>query len=278
MPCPLSGRKRVTSATAPNEMRYDDYLHLKQILDSQVPRSEIPDELLFIIQHQTAELWMKLMLYELTQAIQHLGSDNLPAALKAIARVQRIMDHLNHAWSVLATLTPSDFLAMRPSLGSASGHQSVQFREIEFLLGNKSSAHLADHTQDELALHALQKRLMAPSLYDEVVRLMAARGMDIDQSRLQFEHSEPTSHSPSVEAAWLQVYRQPEEHRELYTLGEQLVELEDSVKHWRFRHLCTVERIIGHRQGTGGTSGVSYLRSTLNTVLFPELWQLRTHL
>lgn len=165
---------------------------------------------------------------------------------------------------------------MRPALGSASGHQSVQFREIEFLLGNKCARHLEDHAEDPAALHALQARLLAPSLYDEVVRLLAARGLAIDPSRLQAAVDEPTGYDASVEAAWLSVYRAPDAHRDLYELAEQLVALEDNVRHWRFRHIGMVERVIGRRQGTGGSSGADYLRKTLDTLLFPELWNLRT--
>lgn len=275
MGCPFSGAR---NALAPRtgDGRYGDYLSLQHILHSQVPRSEVPDELLFIIQHQTAELWMKLMLHELTLATHHVGRQDLPRTFKALTRVQRIMEHLIHAWSVLATLTPNDFLAMRPALGSASGHQSVQFREIEFLLGNKCARHLEDHAEDPAALRALQARLLAPSLYDEVVRLLAARGLAIAPARLQAAVDEPTGYDASVEAAWLTVYRAPEAHRDLYELAEQLVALEDNVRHWRFRHIGMVERVIGRRQGTGGSSGADYLRKTLDTLLFPELWNLRT--
>lgn len=274
MGCPYSGA-RASLATS-GDGRYSDYLSLQHILHNQVPRSQVPDELLFIIQHQTAELWMKLMLHELTLATQHLGRQDLPSTFKALTRVQRVMEHLIHAWSVLATLSPNDFLAMRPALGSASGHQSVQFREIEFILGNKCARHLEDHAQDPAALIALQARLLAPSLYDQVIRLLAARGLGIEPARLQIAADEPTRYDASVEAAWLVVYRNPEAHRELYELAEQLVALEDSVRHWRFRHIGIVERVIGRRQGTGGSSGADYLRKTLDAVLFPELWNLRT--
>lgn len=277
MPCPFSSSK-LGHAPVDSDTRYGDYLNLQHILRQQVPRSEVPDELLFIIQHQTAELWMKLVLHELTEAAAYLRQQHLPKALKAMSRVRCVVNHMVHAWSVLGTLTPNDFLAMRPSLGTASGHQSAQFREIEFVLGKKCAAHLEDHAQDSMALRSLHQRLIAPSLYDEVVHYMANAGMDISWSRLHADHSEPTRHCPSVEAAWLLVYQEPEAHPHLYSLGEQLVELEDSFKHWRFRHVSTIERIIGHRQGTGGTSGVAYLRKTLDTVLFPELWQLRTTL
>ncbi|WWZ15157.1 tryptophan 2,3-dioxygenase family protein [Pseudomonas chlororaphis] len=277
MSCPFMGTKGPAPG-AKSSMRYGDYLKLDAILDCQNPLSDVPDELLFIIQHQTTELWMKLLLHELTRASSMMRAGRIEHSLKALYRAQRTMDHMIHAWSVLATLTPVEFLAMRPSLGSASGHQSVQFREIEFLLGNKNIACLAEHAGDQRSLHSLQSRLFAPSLYDEVVTILASHGLDVSPERLQADPCLATQYDPSVEHAWLTVYRTPDAHWQLFELGERLVDLEDSFKNWRSRHVSTVERVIGHRPGTGGTDGVNYLRKTQETVLFPELWRLRTAL
>ena len=257
-------------------MSYGDYLSLDPILSAQHPRSDDPNELLFIIQHQTSELWMKLALFELDHARQAIRQDQLPPAFKMLARVSRIMEQLVQAWSVLATMTPSEYSAMRPSLGSSSGFQSYQYRKIEFILGNKNAQMLKPHAHRDDIYADVEATLVAPSFYDEVILLLARKGFAIAPDRLSRDWSQPTLHDATVEAAWLEVYRNPQAHWELYELAEELVDLEDAFRQWRFRHVTTVERIIGFKTGTGGTNGVNYLRKMLDVVLFPELWHVRT--
>ncbi|OLL29721.1 tryptophan 2,3-dioxygenase [Burkholderia sp. SRS-W-2-2016] len=259
-------------------MSYGDYLSLGKVLDAQHPLSPDHNEMLFIIQHQTSELWMKLALYELRAALAAVHRDELPPAFKMLARVSRIMEQLVQAWSVLATMTPSEYTAMRPYLGSSSGFQSYQYRQIEFLLGNKNEQMLKPHAHRDDVYAEVKASLEAPSFYDEVVRLLARRGFAISPARLERDWTQPTEHDASVEAAWLEVYRNPSQHWELYEMAEELVDLEDAFRQWRFRHVTTVERIIGFKQGTGGTSGAPYLRKMLDVVLFPELWHVRTML
>lgn len=259
-------------------MSYGDYLHLDELLGAQHPLSPAHNEMLFIIQHQTSELWMKLMLHELRAALDNIRTDALQPAFKMLSRVSRIMEQLVHAWDVLATMTPSEYTALRPYLGSSSGFQSWQYRCIEFLLGNKNAAMLRPHAHRPERLAMVEAAWRAPSLYDEALRLLARRGLSIPQTRLERDWTQPCAAAPEVEQAWLTVYQAPEEHWELYQLGEELVDLEDAFRLWRFRHVTTVERIIGFKRGTGGTGGVPYLRKMLDTVLFPELWTLRTDL
>lgn len=261
-----------------NSMSYGDYLQIDTILGAQKPLSPTHDELLFIIQHQTSELWMKLMLHELTAAIAHIAQDDLPPAFKMLARVSKIMEQLVHAWDVLATMTPPEYTAMRPYLGQSSGFQSFQYRCIEFSLGNKNAAMLKPHAHAPERLALVQAAYEAPSLYDEALKLVARRGIEVPASHLQRDWTQPYSASPEVEAAWLQVYRDPKAHWDLYQLAEELTDLEDAFRLWRFRHVTTVERVIGFKRGTGGTGGVSYLRKMLDVVLFPEIWTLRTAL
>jgi len=262
----------------PPDMRYGDYLSLDSILNAQHPRSPDPNELLFIIQHQTSELWMKLALHELRTARDAIRADDLPPAFKMLARVSRIMEQLVHAWDVLATMTPSEYTAIRPFLGTSSGFQSWQYREIEFMLGNKNPEMLKPHEQQAETHAALKAAFEAPSLYDEAIRLLARRGLPISREIVRRDAAGPYAFDPSVEQAWLAVYRAPREHWDLYELAEELVDLEDAFRLWRFRHVTTVERIIGFKPGTGGTSGVGYLRKMLDVVLFPELWKVRTDL
>ncbi len=257
-------------------MSYGDYLSLDRILSAQHPLSPDHNEMLFIVQHQTSELWMKLALYELRAALDCVKRDALPPAFKMLARVSRILEQLVQAWNVLATLTPSEYTAMRPYLGASSGFQSYQYRQIEFLLGNKNVQMLKPHEHRPDVLGQVRAALEAPSFYDEVVRLLARRGFAIDPARLERDWTQPTAHDATVEAAWLEVYRNPSQHWELYEMAEELVDLEDAFRQWRFRHVTTVERIIGFKQGTGGTSGAPYLRKMLDVVLFPELWHVRT--
>ena len=259
-------------------MSYGDYLQIDTILSAQKQLSPAHDELLFIIQHQTSELWMKLMLHELNAAIAHIAKDELAPAFKMLARVSKIMEQLVHAWDVLATMTPPEYSAMRPYLGQSSGFQSFQYRCIEFALGNKNAAMLKPHTHAPERLAVVQAAYEAPSLYDEALRLLARRGIAVPASQLQRDWTQPYEASPEVEAAWLTVYRAPESNWDLYQLAEELTDLEDAFRLWRFRHVTTVERVIGFKRGTGGTGGVSYLRKMLDVVLFPEIWSLRTSL
>jgi tryptophan 2,3-dioxygenase len=259
-------------------MSYGDYLQLDAILTAQKPLSPAHDEMLFIVQHQTSELWMKLMLHELRAAIAHIANDELQMAFKMLARVSKIMEQLVHAWDVLATMTPPEYTAMRPYLGQSSGFQSYQYRSIEFALGNKNRAMLKPHEHRADLLAQVQAAYEAPSLYDEALRLLARRGIPVPASHTDRDWTLPYATSDAVEQAWLVVYRNPKEHWDLYQLGEELTDLEDAFRLWRFRHVTTVERVIGFKRGTGGTGGVSYLRKMLDVVLFPEIWKLRTDL
>ncbi len=259
-------------------MSYGDYLHLDEVLNAQHPLSPEHNELLFIIQHQTSELWMKLMLHEMHGAVRHVSADRLPEAFKMLARVSRIMEQLVHAWDVLATMTPPEYSAIRPYLSNSSGFQSAQYRQIEFMLGNKNAGMLKIHAHRPDLLAAVDAVWRAPSLYDETLRLMARRGLALPAEALERDWTQAYVTQDGVKAAWLQVYREPTRYWDLYQMGEELVDLEDAFRLWRFRHVTTVERVIGFKRGTGGTSGVAYLRTMLDVVLFPELWALRTEL
>jgi len=260
------------------DMSYGDYLQLDAILNAQRPLSPEHNEMLFIVQHQTSELWMKLMLHELHAAVANVAADRLPEAFKMLARVSRIMEQLVHAWDVLATMTPPEYSAIRPYLAKSSGFQSAQYRCIEFMRGNKNAAMLKPHEHRPDLLARVQAAFEAPSLYDEVLQLMARRGIPVPGSHTQRDWTLPYAADDAVKAAWLTVYRAPQAHWDLYQMGEELVDLEDAFRLWRFRHVTTVERVIGFKRGTGGTGGVSYLRKMLDVVLFPELWALRTEL
>ena len=260
------------------DMSYGDYLQLDRILNAQKPLSPDHNELLFIVQHQTSELWMKLMLHELGAAVGAVARDQLQPAFKMLARVSKIMEQLVHAWDVLATMTPPEYSAIRPYLGHSSGFQSWQYRCIEFSLGNKNAAMLQPHAHRPDLLATVEAAWRAPGLYDEALRLLARRGIAVPASHLERDWTRPYTPDAAVEQAWLAVYRDPQRHWDLYQLGEELTDLEDAFRLWRFRHLTTVERVIGFKRGTGGTGGVSYLRRMLDTELFPELWALRTQL
>lgn len=260
------------------DMTYGDYLDLDALLSAQHPLSPEHNEMLFIIQHQTSELWMKLMLHELRAAIAQIRNDQLPPAFKMLARVSKIMEQLVHAWDVLATMTPPEYSALRPYLSRSSGFQSYQYREIEFALGNKNAAMLRPHAHRPDLLAEVQAAYESPSLYDEALRLLARRGLAIPADYLNRDWTQPYQANAEVEAAWLTAYRSPDKYWDLYQLGEKLTDLEDAFRLWRFRHVTTVERVIGFKKGTGGTSGVGYLRKMLEVVLFPEIWALRTDL
>jgi len=259
-------------------MSYGDYLHLDDILNAQHPLSPAHDEMLFIVQHQTSELWMKLMLHELRAATTCIAQEKLSDAFKMLARVSRIMEQLVSAWTVLSTMTPPEYTAMRPYLANSSGFQSAQYRCIEFALGNKNAAMLKPHAHRVDLLAQVDAAYRSPSLYDESLKLLARRGLPVPADHLERDWTQPYEASDGVEAAWLTVYRNPHDHWDLYQLGEKLTDLEDAFRLWRFRHVTTVERVIGFKRGTGGTGGVSYLRKMLDVVLFPEIWKLRTDL
>jgi len=259
-------------------MSYGDYLQLDQLLGAQRPLSTDPNELLFIIQHQATELWMRLMLHELASARDHVRADDLQPAFKMLARVARIMAQLNQSWDVLSTLTPADYSAFRGALGNSSGFQSHQYRMVEFLLGNKRAMLMEPHRHRPELFAALDKLHREPSLYDEAIRVLARRGFDIAPVCVERDWTALHRFDDSVCAAWVQVYRDTEANWDLYELAEKLVDLEDAFRQGRFRHVTTVERIIGMKRGTGGTSGVGYLRAALDIELFPELWRARTEM
>jgi tryptophan 2,3-dioxygenase len=276
--CPFSPNASEGKLDFSQSMSYSDYLHLDDILNAQKPLSPDHNEMLFIVQHQTSELWMKLMLHELSAAIRHIDLDELPDAFKMLARVSQIMSQLVHAWDVLATMTPPEYSAIRPYLAQSSGFQSWQYRCIEFAMGNKNVAMLLPHAHRP-DLHAIvESAYLAPSLYDASLKLLARKGLVIPPDYLERDWRQPYKASTQVEEAWLVVYRNHKEHWDLYQLGEELADLEDAFRLWRFRHVTTVERVIGFKKGTGGTGGVSYLRKMLDVVLFPEIWSLRTSL
>ena len=261
-----------------NDMTYGDYLHLDSLLSSQQPLSNLHDEMLFIVQHQTSELWMKLMLHELQAAMNALVEGNSALAFKMMARVSRIMAQLVSAWDVLATMTPPEYSALRQHLANSSGFQSAQYRCIEFTLGNKNATMLKPHAHRPELLGTVQKAFDSPSLYDIAIARLAAAGLPIDAVHLKRDWRVSHTSSANVQSAWKVVYQAPDRYWDLYQLGEKLTDIEDTFRQWRFRHLTTVERVIGMRRGTGGTSGTGYLRAMLDVVLFPEIWQMRSEL
>lgn len=257
-------------------MSYGDYLQLDALLTAQRPLSDAHDEMLFIVQHQTSELWMRLALHELTAARSAIREDRLPPAFKQLTRVARIFEQLNAAWDVLRTMTPSDYSRFRDALGQSSGFQSYQYREIEFLVGNRNAALLKPHAHRADLEARLKAALDEPSLYDETLRLLHRNGLAVPESVLKRDLSRPHREDPAVIEAWRQVYQDPERHWSLYELAEKLVDFEDYFRRWRFNHVTTVERVIGVKRGTGGTGGVSYLKRMLAVELFPDLWRVRT--
>lgn len=256
-------------------MSYGDYLHLDGILSQQHPQSEAHDEMLFIIQHQTSELWMKLALHELSAAREALIAGDLTHMFKMLARVSRIFEQLNSAWDVLRTMTPADYTTFREALGPSSGFQSHQYRLIEYVLGNRNPNMLKPHAHRPEMVAALEAELARPSFYDEVVRYLFVTLDGDDRNLPAAQMDSPHAAVPEVQARWQMVYEDVDTHWRLYELGEKLVDLEDYFRRWRFNHVTTVERVIGFKRGTGGTSGVQYLRRMLDVELFPELWHLR---
>lgn len=261
-----------------NRMTYGDYLQLDRLLSCQKRLSSHHDEMLFIIIHQATELWMKLILHELRAAMDAIRKDEFRLAFKMLARVSRIQSQIIQSWDVLSTLTPAEYLEFRGYLGQASGFQSFQYRLIEFALGNKSHHILEIYKQNRDLWSRLKEALHEPSLYDLSLQALSRAGFSIHSDVIRRDFSQPYQPHPSVEEAWLAVYRDVERYWDFYQLAEKLVDLEDWMQQWRFRHMKTVERIIGHKQGTGGSSGVTYLKKMLDHRFFPELWDVRTKL
>lgn len=261
-----------------HRMSYGDYLQIDRILNSQAPLSKAHDEMLFIIQHQTSELWMKLAIHEMRATCREIAVDNLQPAFKMLSRIARIFEQLNSAWDVLRSMTPSEYTSFREDLGMSSGFQSHQYRMIEFLSGNKNEAQLRPHEHVPETHAALVEALKSPSLYDQALRLLARRGFRLDDAVTGRDLAMRHEANDSVREAWRTIYREPTKYWELYELAEKLIDFEDYFRRWRFNHVTTVERVIGFKRGTGGTSGVSYLKRMLEVVLFPELWQVRTEL
>lgn len=259
---------------------YGGYLQLPTLLSAQKPLSDPPhhDEMLFIVQHQVAELWMKLLIHELRAAIVRLRADDVDATLKILARVKQVQQQLFSQWGVLETLTPSEYLEFRGVLGPASGFQSQQYRTIEFLLGNKNAGMLKVFAHDPAAQAELAQALEAPSLYDEVLRYLARRGHAVPTACLERDISEPHERTPALVPVFKRIYENAREFWPEYHLCEQLVDIEESFQLWRFRHMKTVERIIGFRRGTGGSSGVAFLKKALDLTFFPELIDVRTEI
>ena len=258
------------------DVTYSSYLDLDRILSAQHPVSGAHDEMLFIVVHQASELWLKLCLHELTAARTLIAADNLRPAFKMLARVARAQGQLITSWDVLSTMTPHDYSQVRPHLGQSSGFQSAQYRLMEFMLGGRDPGMVTMHEATPEVAQALRDELDRPSLYDEVLRLLARRGFAIPADVLERGLERPHDSHPAIVGAWAQVYRAPEEYWDLYELAEKLVDLEYHFQRWRFAHLKTVERIIGFKRGTGGTAGVPYLESVLKKGFFPELLAVRT--
>jgi len=257
-------------------LSYAEYLGLEKLLDAQKPLSFEHDETMFIIMHQTMELWMKLCIHELTAAIKHIQRDELGPVFKMLLRVARVQVQMAQSWDVLATMTPMDYSAFRNFLGKASGFQSYQYRTLEFLIGNKNASMIEVFRREPEVYAALSRALEAPSLYDESLRLLSRRGFEIPVDYLNRDYSQPYQANKQVAAAWLAVYHTKEENWDLYELAEKLVDLDHRFQAWRFSHMKTVERIIGYKRGTGGSSGVGYLSKALELRFFPELWSVRT--
>lgn len=257
---------------------YGGYLQLDRLLGAQVPRTDVHDEMLFIIQHQTSELWMKLMLHELDAALAFVKKDELARSFKIFARVAHIQRMLFEQWAVLETMTPSEYLQFRDALGRSSGFQSYQYRAIEFMLGNKDENLLLPHRQDEAAHAFLAQRLVQPSLYDEFLRYLGRHGYAVPKECLERDFTQPYKKHDAIVTLFRDVYEDPQQHWKAYEMAEKLVDVEERFQLWRFRHMKTVHRIIGHKQGTGGSSGVTFLQRALGLTFFPELWDVRTEL
>jgi len=255
---------------------YGDYLRLDELLAAQRPVTEVHDEMLFIIQHHTSELWIKLLLHELDLAVKLVQTDRLAESFKIFARVAHIQRMLFEQWAVLETMTPSEYVQFRDALGKASGFQSYQYRALEFVLGNKDANTLKPHRHEPRVHAALMARLATPSLYDEFLRWLARRGHAIPQDRLERDFTQPYQRSAAVVEVFRAIYDAPERNYDAYDMCEKLVDVEERFQLWRFRHMTTVKRIIGFAHGTGGSSGVGFLKKALDLTFFPELWDVRT--
>ena len=277
---PQNYREMETSIHADlrGKMSYDKYLRLHDILNAQKRLSNQHDEMLFIVIHQASELWLKLACHEVAAAIRNIRNDDLRQAFKVIARVKLILTQLTHSWSILSTMTPVDYLKFRDTLGPASGFQSYCYRKLEFLLGNKNRKLIEVHRHVPEVYEELKRILVEPGLYDVVLRKLRESGFEIDEQKLERDFSLPYEANDSVQAAWHMIYADPETYFELYELAEKLVDVEDSFQLWRFKHMYTVQRIIGTRRGTGGSSGVPFLRRAIETSFFPELFAIRSEL
>jgi tryptophan 2,3-dioxygenase len=261
-----------------DQMTYGKYLHLPEILNAQHRLSDQHDEMLFIVIHQASELWLKLAGHEVEAAIRNIKEDDFRHAFKVIARVKLILVQLTQSWSILSTMTPVDYLKFRDTLGPASGFQSYCYRKLEFLLGNKNKKLVEVHRHDPDVYNELERVLNEPGLYDVVLLELSKAGFDIDEQVLERDFSLPYEANSSVQAAWLSIYSDPDKYFELYELAEKLVDIEDAFQNWRFKHMYTVQRIIGNRRGTGGSSGVPFLKRAIDTSFFPELFAIRSEL
>ncbi|NMP15878.1 tryptophan 2,3-dioxygenase [Thalassotalea sp. Y01] len=284
MSCPYHQEKNVRDledsihTDFKNDMSYGDYLCLDQILSAQKPLSDQHDEMLFITIHQASELWLKLAGFELSAAVKNLQDGDFGHAFKVISRVKQIFIQLTQSWGVLSTLTPVDYLKFRDALGHSSGFQSYEYRKLEFLLGNKNKAMLKVHEAKPDVHAELAKVSAAPSLYDETIKALAKAGFAIDSEQLERDFNLPYNKNESVLNAWLEVYANSQKYFELYELAEKLMDIEDAFQNWRFKHMYTVQRIIGNKMGTGGSSGIGFLKKALDISFFPELLELRTRL
>ncbi|WP_405048538.1 tryptophan 2,3-dioxygenase [Roseobacter sp. N2S] len=259
-----------------DKMSYTDYLGLDAILTAQHPLSDAHDEMLFIVQHQASEIWLRLAIYELNAARDLIARNETRPAFKMLTRVARIFEQLNSAWDVLRTMTPSEYTAFRDALGQSSGFQSHQYRLVEYIVGNRNHTMLKPHAH-RVDLHAaLVAELQKPSLYDVVLRHLSEQGFNVPTEVLERDVSVKLPHSDGVQAVWKEIYQHPQKYWQAYELAEKLVDFEDYFRRWRFNHVTTVERIIGNKKGTGGTGGVTYLQNMLKVELFPELWSVRT--
>ena len=259
-------------------LTYSGYLHLDSLLDAQHPLSDHHDEMLFIVQHQVTELWLKLLIHELRSAMRLLAADDLAPALKRLARIKHIQRQMFEQWSVLETLTPIEYAQFRGKLSQASGFQSAQYRTVEFLLGNKHPGMVRVFRHDPAAYEALTRDLNAPSLYDEFLRYLAREGHEVPPDRVERDWTQPYQADPGVVEVFRRIYADPSGHWAAYETCEELVDVEESFQLWRFRHLKTVERVIGYKRGTGGSSGVGFLKQALELTFFPELLQVRTEI
>ncbi len=257
-------------------LTYSKHIQTKALLSCQIPVSEEPEELMFIIIHQSMELWIKQCIHEAKRTTTYLEEDQWPKVYKTLDRIAVILRHMIHSWEILATLTPHDFMTFREYLRKGSGFQSYQYRELEFLLGNKNKDLIVVHRYDEEIYNHLNDVLSKPSLYDTTLRYLANRGYNIPSEKLDRDYSIPYTPSAEIEDVWREIYSDVDNHWDVYTLGEKITALEYYFQEWRFKHMKTVSRVIGHKKGTGGSSGVNYLIKALDLSFFPELWSMRT--